>query len=194
MANITESFIVRKVYESFILGKCQCGCNEDIEIRSKHRPILKIFKKGHYINTNNPHKKGELSHMWKGGIFPDSRGYIKIYAPNHPKKHSADRVFQHRIIYEEYYNVCLLPWIDIHHKNKDIKDNRIENLQPITKSDHQSITHIKNMNDRICLICKYDNLDGSIREWYLHPITKEKWICKSCYYKIKYILKKQPVV
>ena len=45
----------------------------------------------------------------------------------------------HRLIYEDYHKCTLLPWANIHHRNFNKHDNRIENLQLLSASDHQKI-------------------------------------------------------
>ena len=57
-------------------------------------------------------------------------------------------ILEHRYVYEQYYNCCLLPWVHIHHKNGIKHDNRIENLQPLTASQHRNL-HDKERIDKI---------------------------------------------
>lgn len=45
----------------------------------------------------------------------------------------------YRKIWERANNSCLLPWIDIHHINGNKKDNRLENLKPVTLQEHFDI-------------------------------------------------------
>jgi len=45
----------------------------------------------------------------------------------------------HRIIYEQHYNCCLLPFIEIHHVDGNSKNNNIENLMPVTTIEHYHI-------------------------------------------------------
>ena len=61
---------------------------------------------------------------WNGGKGSvTSRGYIEI-------KHGKNRgKLEHRVVYEEYYNVKLTKNQNIHHKNGIKNDNRIENLE-----------------------------------------------------------------
>ena len=45
----------------------------------------------------------------------------------------------YRKIYEEYYQCCLLPYIEIHHVDGNHKNNAIENLMPVTAQEHYEI-------------------------------------------------------
>jgi HNH endonuclease len=102
--------------------ECICGCGELIpEINKKGKPAR--FKHGH----NHKGKYGPDNHGWKGGgIHIDKKGYIRL----------SRGLKMHRVIYEQWYDCCLLPWIDIHHIDGNKQNNRIENLQPMKHSDH----------------------------------------------------------
>lgn len=45
----------------------------------------------------------------------------------------------HRRIYEDYYQICLLPYIEIHHIDGNHENNHIDNLQPVTALEHYEI-------------------------------------------------------
>ncbi len=61
---------------------------------------------------------------------------------NHPRKRKPNgrrqSVTVHRLLWEETYGDIPEGMI-IHHKNEDKKDNRIENLQMVSKSQHTLI-------------------------------------------------------
>lgn len=102
--------------------------------RSKSSIDLKIRRLG--LKRNN-------------GNCPVKRIYIK----NHPYSKNGE-ILEHRFVMEKWLNKnypespylikngnkkYLNPKIIIHHKDKNRKNNRIENLQCVTKKEHQKI-------------------------------------------------------
>lgn len=120
--------------------------------------------------------KGENHPCWKGGKYKDNNGYIKIRKLNHPKSDGHGYILEHRLVYEEYYNCCLLDWILIHHKNEIKTDNRIENLEPITRQKHAILHITKDMSNRFCLNCKSKKTYKKCWHKYLNG-----FLCENCY-------------
>lgn len=106
---------------------CQCGCNQTVTGWNYHKkqPIR-------YINGHYGRGKGKRRSK-------DGNGYILIYRPDHPFSTSTGYVREHRLVMEEYLGRYLSPDEHIHHINKITTDNRIENLQLVTRSEHMSI-------------------------------------------------------
>lgn len=181
MLRLTELIKVIKVYDSFVLGKCSCGCGNDIPIRSTDKALKK------YINHH--HAKLYVPKFVKYLKF-DSHGYILIRRPYHKFANCDGYVFLHRLVYEKFYNVCLLPYVDIHHIDKNILNNEITNLQPVYNFQHPSY-HKKDMSDRYCLLCysteTYIDKKG-IPAWLKH---KDGFICSKCRLKLWYRNKKK---
>lgn len=177
---------VIKKYEPFVLGYCNCGCKKEINLRTS-KGSLKLFENRHNLKI----LKGEKHSQWKGGIRPTKKGYERIYAPNHPFKDNNNTVFRHRLVYEQHYNCILLPWVDIHHRNKNIKDNNIKNLQPIIRKNH-TILHNKSRrykiidkSDRFCIHCKVNESKEKSGENHWYGNEKDGWVCKKCHDKLR---------
>lgn len=99
---------------------------------------------------------GDKNSSFKGPTTISNTGYILEYCPNgHPYPHDRNvkgvRVLQYRLVVERHHElfsseffeiindmVVLKPCYDVHHKNEDIKDNRLENLEVLTRGNHTS--------------------------------------------------------
>ena len=104
---------------------------------------------------------GELNHQYglvgnknatfKNGKKLSSYGYFYVQALDHPfAKGRSKYIFEHRLIAEKYLLTeensieingkrYLKPEYHVHHKNFDRTDNRPENLEVLTKAEHQAL-------------------------------------------------------
>jgi hypothetical protein len=88
------------------------------------------------LNTIRAHK-GHRSTAWSGGRIKDKYGYIQIWMPQHPNAKLAGYVHEHRLRMSEYLGRPLTEQESVHHKNGIKDDNRIENLELMTKRVHR---------------------------------------------------------
>jgi hypothetical protein len=91
----------------------------------------------------HPERCAENHPNWKNGINA-TKGYVKIYQPNHP--HSNKKyVLLHRLVAEEKLGRFLNKEEVVHHINCIKNDNRIENLYLFTKREHDRYEKLKSL-------------------------------------------------
>lgn len=84
--------------------------------------------------------KGRRSFAWKGGRIRDKAGYIQIWMPEHPNAkmgRGKGYIHEHRMVMSESLGRPLESHEFVHHKNGIKDDNRIENLELLTKQVHR---------------------------------------------------------
>ena len=82
---------------------------------------------------------GEKSGSWKGGRYISSHGYVVIMDKEHPNQIKEGYVYEHRSVMEKHLGRYLRADEVVHHINQNKQDNRIENLQLMTNSEHASL-------------------------------------------------------
>lgn len=130
--------------------------------------------KSEYSKGSKNHQyglKGDLNSSFKGEETIHHE-YVYEYLPNHPRANSSGRVRQHRLIIEKNYKmfnpiyfeevnntIILKDDYVVHHINEVKSDNRLENLQILTRSEHTSL-HSLNKSE---IIDKYNKIIGVLK-------------------------------
>ena len=120
---MTSKTFIDKRYGKYIIC-CECGCGKTFSQYNRwgHK---RRFVNGHHIGD----QKLSNNHSWKGGWI-DIKGYKRI----------GRQGKEHRLVYEQYYKCCLMPYTDVHHKDGNKLNNDISNLEALTHSQHTLIT------------------------------------------------------
>lgn len=98
-----------------------------ISLALSGRPGLRGSRNGMY---------GKRPANYRDGRRKDSLGYIRILCHGHPAADMWGYVLEHRLVMEKYLGRYLGTNEDVHHLNGDKSDNRIENLQLVSHSEH----------------------------------------------------------
>ena len=116
--------------------------------RAKYRLKKKIEKYGienahrSMIGRHGNHAKGSANGRWNSGTIISSQGYVLRRVPiNHHRAFGPPRglhryAYEHDLIMENHLGRWLVNREIVHHRNGIRDDNRIENLQTLTISEH----------------------------------------------------------
>lgn len=91
-------------------------------------------------NATRSAHRGKQSTAWKGGRIKDKVGYVLLWMPGHPNAKvgkGKQYVFEHRFVMSEKLGRPLEKWEFVHHRNGIKDDNRLENLELLTKKVHR---------------------------------------------------------
>lgn len=107
--------------------------------------------------------------------------YDYAVCKNHPNATKHGYVLLHRLIMENKIERLLLSDEVIHHKNGNGKDNRIENLQLMTISEHSSLHALQKGQSWYLLKCpncgkNFERISGNT---FLHKKQKYNFTCCS---------------
>lgn len=137
------------------------------------------LKETTYLGKNN-HQFGligDKNSSFKGKKTISNLGYIFEYCLGHPKPCDksilGSRVRQHRLVVERNYDkfdskyfeeidgwIVLKDEYDVHHINEIKTDNRLENLQILTRSEHRALHNQINAQR----IHKYKTIIGVLKQ------------------------------
>ena len=143
---------------------CKCGCGLPVK---RYRKKWRSFLPGHHNrmeSMRSMHSKrmqgntlflggvmseearrsisksqtGSGNSGWKGGRTIAGGGYVLVLRPEHPYADVNGYVHEERLFMEEFLGRILSNEETVHHKNEVKADNRIENLQVMTRHEHKS--------------------------------------------------------
>ena len=65
------------------------------------------------------------------------KGYVLIYVPKHPYRNGQNYIYEHRLVMSNHLGRPLERYEFVHHKNGIKDDNKLENLELLTKNVHR---------------------------------------------------------
>lgn len=149
---------IKKGIGKYCSAECSKGCGIQKAIQAasliKYRPSRKTGKQFKCIRCfcefyvpKYRIKKSEVKYCSRSCLAKDLltkyriiHGFKKLNKPLHKYKIitvNGKQVREHRWIMEQHLGRKLESWEHVHHINDDSSDNRIENLEVLSNSDHQ---------------------------------------------------------
>lgn len=128
--NNTNAFIAKKLNKS-----------ELAVYKKAYNLKLKKNKEFTFKQKSAAHS-GEKNNFWKGGRKTNAKGYVLILKKEHPFAGAGGYIFEHRLVMENHIGRYLNKDEIVHHKNGIKNDNRIENLELTTFSEHVKTHHV----------------------------------------------------
>lgn len=104
--------------------------------------------------------KMENNPAWKGGVIKNYHGYIELKIPGHPMANCIGYVIRNRLVMSNYFGRNLLQYEQVHHINGIKDDDRIENLQLLTISEHSKLHWDSDAVSRRMIRHRYDTFDS----------------------------------
>lgn len=103
--------------------------------------------------------RGSKNSSWIDKEHVTTWGYIAVEDTEHPFRNYQNKRFEHRVIAEKYLLTeensvivngipYLSPKFDVHHKDENKKNNSVDNLQVMTRSEHMKL-HAKKRFSKI---------------------------------------------
>ena len=115
-------------------------CNTAFSPKRKEQIYCSHRCAAHYKGINKRGKPLPTRTGWEySRRTTDKNGYIRMYAANHPFANGRKMMQEHIMVMELHLQRPLTPTECVHHINQNKQDNRLENLQLMTKTQHSSL-------------------------------------------------------
>lgn len=98
-------------------------------------------------------------------VLQNHAGYLTVYEPDHPAANVSGRILEHRWVVEQLLGRRLETTEQVHHINGEKDDNRPENLQIMTPTEHSKLTAVRRQtaqSEMLGLLAQYQEKFGPL--------------------------------
>jgi len=96
--------------------------------------------RGNNPRSHNNTKRGSDHHRWNDGRMLNGDGYVKVRVGiEHPLADSNGYAYEHHVVWCAAGRHSPGPDQTLHHRNEDKADNRLGNLEMLTRGDHNAV-------------------------------------------------------
>jgi hypothetical protein len=125
-------------------GYCHCGCGLKTTFATRSKP-----KEGITLGQPNkflPHHHrrmycGPKNKSWKGGLYKDKKGYMRVMKKDHPRADDHGYVLEHILIVEVVMGKALPVKAEIHHIDGIGSRNEHSNLVACQSHGYHMLLH-----------------------------------------------------
>lgn len=104
--------------------------------------------RGNNPNSHNNTKRGAQHHRWSSGLLLSDDGYVKVrVGVEHPLADPNGYAYEHLVVWCAAGRQRPGVGETLHHVNEDKTDNRIGNLELLTRGEHNAL-HIRERGRR----------------------------------------------
>lgn len=115
-------------------------CGKEYKVVQSRKNNSKFCSNSCSVKFTKPKRKsyttGKDHPMWKGGQTINTQGYILIRNVDHPNADTNGYVREHRLVLERHLDRYLEIDEVVHHVNGNKQDNRLENLEIMSRFEH----------------------------------------------------------
>lgn len=123
---------------------------------------------------------------WDEGYF-DNRGRFRVYRPDYPKSMKGGYAFRAHVVWWLAHSICPDEGIDIHHRNGDITDDGLENLESMVHGEHSKL-HNPGGREMAILFCPHCQQEFKIPTWRIRcrwkAGSKTRYCSQDCYHAV----------